>query len=574
MPDVPPEPATRVLVSPDGALVARVVTEHIELVNGATLAVESEVGIDPAAEACDVVLAGDPLRLVVLARYDGHVRLHAIDPRGPTSMGELPIKQPLRMLGAAGDHVWLTGPAGSVVVDVVRKELAMWPLALRTPVSAAGSFSNGRFVISTVGLLEEWDAETRAPVRRFRMGKAVPAAHVGGGARQVWLVPGDAPERIEIVPLIKAGQPPRIELPEPIARISADPAHENLIAVGAKTRTAYAIDLSGRTPVTPLEGLNAEDAAWLGATGSVVVAAAGLGLEVVAVAGRARPGIGERPEARVSAPAAAAATSAPTTVEAAPAGNVAERLSAWRERMRAAAPRDAPATPAWIGPAEAPVTWRDHLATWTRSIRSGTRGEPPVLGEGPLADVAERLGLDAELTLGLWLLYGAHLCGHDVAPVELAELLRRRWDEALGRGTLASLGVARWKDGRARLTRVVSDFLDERAPQLGTAVASSAPPTATTAIVAPRDARLPEIADWAAPRLGPLFLPTSRGERRLDRFFVEARIRGGVPLLRWPRAGATLPAAAVLVVEDEAAARAVPAPVFATWPPLSSSRAS
>jgi hypothetical protein len=75
------------------------------------------------------------------------------------------------MIGASGHYVWLTGPSGSLVVDVVRKELAMWPLALRTPVSAAGPFSNGRFVVSTGGLVEEWDPETRTPVRRFRLGK-------------------------------------------------------------------------------------------------------------------------------------------------------------------------------------------------------------------------------------------------------------------------------------------------------------------------------------------------------------------------------------------------------------------
>ena len=558
---------TRVVVSPDGTLIARVVAEHIELVNGGSLAVEGEIGIDASAAGHDVLMAGDPLRLIVLSRYGASVRMHVIDPRGPTAMGELPIKAELRMLAAAGNHVWLTGPTGSLIADVTRKDPAVWPVPLRTPVTAAGSFTGGRFVISTAGAIEEWSPDTRAAVRRFRLGKAVPASFVGGGARQVWMVPASEPDRIELIPLINHGQPPRLELPEPIARIAADPLHENLIAIGANTNTAFAIDLSGRIPVTALEGLTAHDAAWLAGTGAVVVAAVGLGLEVVPVVGRSRPGLSERTDTpRTPAPSAPAMRPAPAA-EAVPT-NVAERLSAWRERMRASAPREAPSATAWIGPTEQPATWRDFLCTWTRSVLSGTHGEPPVITDGPLVDVANRLGLDGELARALWFLYGARLCGHDgVAPVDLAAILKRRWDEAVGRGVLVSTGVARWRGGQARLTRVVADALDEQPPRHGALIVSAAPAAdRTRAVVAPADVDLDALARWAAPQVGPLFVPTARGVRRPDRFVLEARLRGALPVLTWPRPDTALPPAALLVVADEATARAVPAPVLATWP--------
>lgn len=562
------ESDTRVLVSPDGSLIAKVAGERIEIVSGATLAVEAEIGIDASASGHDVALAGDPLRLIVIARYEGSVGVHVIDPRGPTAVGELSIKSPMRLMGAAGDHVWLAGPSGSVIVDVVRKELAMWPLALRTPVAAAGPFTNGRFVVSTGGVIEEWDPETRQPVRRFRLGRQTAARHVGGGARQVWLVPVNEPDHVEVVPLVNHGQPTRIDLPEPVARCAADPTHETLIVVGATTRTVYAVDLSGRVPVMSLEGLTGFDAAWLGTTGAVVVAAVGLGLEVIPVVGRTRPGLsgdrdGPRPPmapTMVAVPLADAA--------AALAGNVAERLSQWRERMRASAPREAPAASAWVGPSEQPATWRDHLAAWTRSMLSGTRGDAPVITEGPLVEVATRFGLDAELSQALWLLYGAHLCGHDgVAAVDLAGVVRRRWDEALGRGALAAMGLARWRDSRARLTRAVADAIDELPPRLGTIVVSEAAATdGVRAVVAADASDLDAIAQWAAPRLGPVFVANARGLARPERFLLEARARGATPVLTWPRADTILPPAALLVVGDEATARAVPAPVIGRWP--------
>lgn len=151
----PTEFAPRVAVAPDGSLIAHVEVDRILLIDGDLLTVTGEVGIDPEAEGCDIALCGDPLRLVVLARYASNARLHVIDPKGPAAVGDLTLRSTMRLAASSGDHVWLIGPGGSTVVDVVVRELIPSPLALRAPVSAVGSFSIGRFVASTGGLIEE-----------------------------------------------------------------------------------------------------------------------------------------------------------------------------------------------------------------------------------------------------------------------------------------------------------------------------------------------------------------------------------------------------------------------------------
>ena len=94
------------------------------------------------------------MRLVVLARYASGTRLHVIDPQGPTAVGELTLRAPMRLVAASGDHVWLQGGAGATLVDVASRELVLSPLALRAPVSAVGAHTPGRFVVSTGGMIE------------------------------------------------------------------------------------------------------------------------------------------------------------------------------------------------------------------------------------------------------------------------------------------------------------------------------------------------------------------------------------------------------------------------------------
>ncbi|MEZ4399135.1 MAG: hypothetical protein R3B06_03905 [Kofleriaceae bacterium] len=552
----------RLLIAPDGSLLAQIGKDHIELRSAVTLNVDGEIGIDPEATASEVALTGDPLRLVVLAHYDDAARLHTIDPAGPTATGELTIRGSFRLAAAAGNHVWLTGPSGSVVVDVCRKDLAMWPLPLRTPIHAAGAFAGERFVVSTGGLIEEWDAASRAPVRRFRMTKPTMARFVGGGPRQVWLVPVTEPTRIDLIPIIKHGQPATIEVPEPIGRVVADRNSDNLLIIGATSRAAWTLDPSGRSPLARLDGVELDDAVWLPGTTSIVGAMAGGGLELVPIGGRARP-VAAAPRAADSAPAEPAADPGAAGAD----DNIVDRLSAWRERIKAVAPRTAAPAPTRMRPAN-PSGWRDHVASWARSVLSGTATEAPMVDDSVLGQSLAALGLDDELADAVTLMYGAHLCGLDgVAAIDLATVTRRQWDEALGRGYLAQLGAVRWRRGRARLVREITDALDEHPPRRGTMVVSDAVvPAGQVAIIADASRGLDELATWLAPQLGPLLVPNERGLARLDRFVVEARVRQAVPLVPWPHPDVVLPPTAVAIVDDEATAKSIPAPVIGTWP--------
>ncbi|MBK9035010.1 MAG: hypothetical protein IPL61_27730 [Myxococcales bacterium] len=556
-------PTARLLISPDGSVLARVAGDHIDLINATTLVADSEVGIDPGASECDVALLAAPVRLVVVARHDGTTRVHTVDPHGPTAVGELTVRAVMYLAAGSGDHLWLTGPTGSAVVNVARKDLAMWPLPLRTPIHCAGAFSGGRFVASTAGLIEEWDPISRAPVRRFRLNKPAPLRFVGGGTRQVWMVPATEGPRVEVIPLVNHGQPARVELPEPAARVVADGASETLLIIGA-SGAAWTLDLSGRSPLTPLD-LVLDDGCWLPSGKGVVVAVRGGGLEVVPLAGRADV-VDAPPVATSRAVRLDAAVPVPVVDAVTASGNVADRLTAWRERVRAAAPRAEASGATWVAPI-APPSWRDHVAAWTRSVMSGTGGEPPTLADCPLAEVGRRFALPDDLAVALTLLYGAHLCGHDgVAAVELAGVVRSRWDEALGRGTLAALGVARWRRGRVRLRRALADALDELPPRLGTVVDSEAtPPTSALAIVADDDVDLLELGTWLAPQLGPLLVPNDRGRARPARYLVEARARGAWPFIIAADPADPIPPAAIVLVPDDDTARLLGVPIIARW---------
>jgi hypothetical protein len=97
-------------------------------------------------------------------------------------------------------------------------------------------------------------------------------------------------------------------------------------------------------------------------------------------------------------------------------------------------------------------------------VASGTfdRAAP---GCPPIDVLATRFELPATLIPALVLLYGSHLAGmQGAAPMDLAKVLGRRWDDALGRGKLAELGLAVYADSRVRLAPMIQRVLDELPP--------------------------------------------------------------------------------------------------------------
>ena len=232
------------------------------------------------------------------------------------------------------------------------------------------------------------------------------------------------------------------------------------------------------------------------------------------------------------------AASRPAAVaDARPAPSAGERFSAWRDLVRQDQPRGEPSVPAPIpaGPSprsDARSSWRDEVVAWSRIITSG--GIDYNAPAAPAIDaVLARFELAHQLRPVLVLLYGAHLCGEPgAAPVDVARLQDRRWDDALGRGELALRGVACYGRSRVALARGILRFLDELAPATGTLVGEPGPVALLgPCVVVAGDEPLAAIAAQYGPRAGGAIL-AAHGEPDRAELFLEARAFGAVPMLR------------------------------------------
>jgi hypothetical protein len=445
------------VVSPDGALACLVEPAQVLVIALPTLERIAEVGID---EGSQVALAGAPVRLAVLA--PGGV-LHVVDPlgaEGPERLAELELEASARILAASGAHLLLGSSGGPAMASLAeRPVLARLPSRTSIAAAAAGPEPD-EFLVVTAGVLEEWSATTRAPLRRFRLDQPVVARHLGASARHVWFVPEAMPARL-VVLAVGGGRPHAIELPQPALHAAADRLGARAAIIGADTRAVFAIGLVDRA-IQELHAGAVDDVGWC--TGGVLCARDSA-LEIVELpptTGRALP--------RAAAPMRTATSSAN------------ERLAAWKHRMAARARRtavqqDAPA---------ASHEWRDALARWARRVLAGGEIERPLIAAAPVHDVARRLGIPDEDAQVLWLVYAARLCGHDgVAPVDLVEVCPRRWDDALGRSHLAQTGAFQWRHSVVGLAPEIAAALDELPPLHGTAIASPIDAKQTVAVHAP-----------------------------------------------------------------------------------------
>ena len=544
-----------VVVSRDGSFACVVDSAVVNVVGLPSLDRLAEIGI---AEGSELAIVGD--RALVLAK-DGV--LHIVDPlarEGPEKVGELALDPGSRILAASGDHLIVALAAGAGIVSLANAP-ALSRLPSRLAISAAGAaLAPDHFLLAVGGVLEEWSAITRSPLRRFRLEKPVTARAVGMGARHVWFWSESDPEVVTI-PLDSAARPAVIALGERASKVAVDPTGTLVAALGAESG-AIAVAGLGEKSTTLLHPGKMDNFAWRGS--GTLVCAQGTAIELVDVA-------------------RGAATSSPTNGQheedpVAPLErtlSTAERLAQWKER---AARKDADVMPPPVeidttrpaqydGETVAVHEWRDVIANWTRRTLAGSRGEPPLLAAGPLYDVGLRLGIPAEDAPFLWLVYGARLCGIDgVPPVELVALTSRRWEEALGRGKLALSGAFSWRRSRVHLVPEIMAALDETAPRFGTIATSAASPDRTVALVAPAEVELGAIAAWAAPTVGSMLVPNARGLRAPHRLLLEARARGLVPLL--PRQQIReLPAQpAAIVVQQPAAAAELRVPIALSWP--------
>jgi hypothetical protein len=238
-----------------------------------------------------------------------------------------------------------------------------------------------------------------------------------------------------------------------------------------------------------------------------------------------------------------------------------ERLATWRatlDQSRGAAtspvssiPETAADTAAHILERRSPGGWRGEIATWARSVLGRSHRPMPFLDPPILDALMVRFEIGAHLRPAIVLLYGAHLVGNVVPRYDLASVIDWRWD-ALASGALLASGLVRVTKDHFALRREATCALDESAPRRGTLIGTGRGDPGGAALVAPRTVDAPAIVEWAEKLASaPLFVPNERGYARLDRFVLEARIRGAIP-----------------VVPDDATAAAHGFSIAARWPGL------
>jgi hypothetical protein len=560
----------RVLVAEHEGLACLIEPRQITMLQLPGLARTGEVGVEEGSSVC---LVGTPPRLLVLVPNG---TLHVVDPEGvdgPQQLAEMTVAPGSRFLAVSGSYALVATSGGIVLVNVEDPpQFSRFPTR-SGEVEIASAIKPDHFLVQVGGVLEEWSGPTRSPQRRFRLDRALSALYLGAGARFIWYIARDTPDQLNIVPLVGTAPPSRVDLPEPASLAVGDPSGLQVAVIGDRSRALWVVSLATRT-LAQVMAVPTDTVGWRGTHDLVRVTESVV--EIVSVPKTA------------SATNAEAAWTRTTTVPLRPAATerppatTAQQLAAWKQKVTSAREPAADAVPtpartpatgpvATTDPARTPLEtviavyqWRDALAAWARASLRGTHGDPPLLAACTLHDVCQRLGLVDDTRFMVWLIYGARLCGIEgVAPVELVELCPNRWDDALGRTRVASLGVFSWKRDRVHLMPEIKNALDEIDPVLGTIVSSGSVLGRRLAVVAPAGTDYVALARAVAPEVGSLFAPGDRGVHQPERFLLEARVRGLVPVIQasWFE-GRSLPnIAALIVVDDEATARRLELPI-------------
>ncbi|MFN0248957.1 MAG: hypothetical protein ACKV2T_18880 [Kofleriaceae bacterium] len=577
--------APSLVVAGDGTQAAMIEEDHVTVIDLATMRARAEIGLPGAIADTDVVLAGVPARLVVVTRAPAETRLFVVDPAGPEKVGEATTRANMRLGAIAGDHVLLIG-ATTALVDLRYLDRPPTTLPVRGAVTAAGAMGDTNLVLVMAGALEEWDAATRSPVKRLRLEKPLDVHLIGGSERRIWMVVKAAPQRIEVLDS-RTKSSRVIEVPEAIERLHVHPYLDVLIAVGATSAFVVRPD---RDQVTRVPGGPFHDCVWAG--NQVLVWPVDAYPHLIASPIELSPNASDDDDDDVAPAPLVPAENVPAAVRAEVASQnlrspvatptFSERLASWRSSLDDARKSSTSALPIAETPADTTAQilerrgvggWRTEITTWARAILGRSNRPMPFIDPAILDELLVRFEVALEVRPAIVLLYAAHLLGGDgVARADLASVIDWRWD-ALATGAIATCPLVRTKKDRLHLVREASAALDEAPPRRGTLVGhatseggASAGETTNghgptgdertgnerTALVVPASVDVSAIAAWGEKlAAAPLFVANARGHARLDRFVLEARIRGAVP-----------------VVPDDATAAAYGLAIAARWPGL------
>ncbi|HEY1556148.1 MAG TPA: hypothetical protein VGF94_15020 [Kofleriaceae bacterium] len=536
-----PAACPRLAVASDGTLAAVHEPDRVAVLELPGAAPFAEVGIDPEAAASDVAWVGAPPRLLVLSRYAAHSTVHLVDPYGPRTIAEIRLEAPMKLCATVGTHALAVGALGAAVLTASDTHLTPYQFPARAVPVAAGA-AGSQLVVALTGVIEEWDPQSRMPKRRIKLPRAGAITAVGGSDRVVWWTTQAEPARLEVSPLVNRGQPKLHELPEPIAHVAAHPRSDLVACVGAESGRVYVVDLDGRTGLRVIgaEGIERAEAAAL-VVGRVVGVLAAQAQHPVALVSLDR---------RDDAPPAGSEARAESDAEPVKKSTLYDDPP--RPAPRAATPAPVPVAQAVVDWPEQRPSWRDDATAWARQVAAGgSERDAPVARA--IDDLALRFELPSALRAALVLLYGAHLAGEaGAAPIDVARVLGRRWDDALGRGLLAGRGVAVYRDSRVRLAPAVLRALDELAPRTGTLVGTPGPIAllGPCVVVAPDDEPLAQVASRALAAAGGAILAAhAHAHADPHELALEGRAFGAVAMLR----ARTADGPCILVVADATA---------------------
>ncbi|MCW5805391.1 MAG: hypothetical protein KIT31_23680, partial [Deltaproteobacteria bacterium] len=369
----------RILVVRNEDLLCLVDRHVVSVISLPDLAPMGEVGLE---EGSDARLLGDPPRLLVISPA-GLLHVVALDRSdGPVELAQVKLAAGSTFLAVSGLYALVASPSGVVVVSITDPPAVhAFPTRGHLPELASAS-SPDHFLVQTGGVLEEWSGVTRAPLRRYRLDRAMSAAQIGCADRFAWFIQRDTPAQMVALPLGGNLPPVRIELPEPAALAVGDSGGPRVAIIGAHTGSLFVSSLVTRTVVAISRTLT-HDVGWLDA--SDLVRLTDTILDIVQIPsltnGKSdhatprvrritRPMPVDDPES--AAPPAPAISTPEIQVPppSVPPGD--DPPPGLGVTPLPALPRP-PAAPRMV-PEEA---WRDAIATWARASMRGLRGEPP-----------------------------------------------------------------------------------------------------------------------------------------------------------------------------------------------------
>jgi hypothetical protein len=404
---------------------------------------DAQISVDGSAHAYDARWLGS--HLLVASHYQARTSLQFVDVETdvPVVAATLELTDVAQLAAVTTTHALMLGTRATLLVHFAGTQLTAHALPSCTRVTT-GAAAGDRFLLASAQTIEIWDPETRSPQRRLHLPRPVEITHLGGDQNVVWFTTREQPSRIEIVPLT-AGRPFAHELSGAVRSVASGirdtiictTASGAVFELGARTRTCNRLCDATSQPI-------AAACAVAGASPGVLF------LELDRL--HFRPSKVDRTEDDRPLAAPPPPLLAPDLDREL---DVATGFRHLRRRARQLPDVELPSA----------TDWRDELAAWW-TARGGSASAPRPRAEA-IATLLDQLECAALLPAAISL-YAAHLCGETgVAPYEIARCLpasSMRWEEALGRGRLASQGIAELVGSRLVLTRTMQQRLDGDAP--------------------------------------------------------------------------------------------------------------